>query len=122
MPDKEKKRMSPDVLFALITAAYFAACAVIWCVCDSSRNSSYVEPLPLETSAAEEEPVGLLRIDLNTASAEKLMEISGIGEVTAGNIIEYREQNGRFYDVDELIEVRGIGKKTLEKIRPYLTV
>ncbi len=121
MTVKEKRRINANVVFAVLTVTYIAFCAVIWCVYDSLRNSSYVEPLPLEMSAADE-PVIISKTDLNTALAEELMAISGIGEVMAGNIIEYREQNGGFTDVDELLEVRGIGKKTLAKIRPYLTV
>lgn len=61
-------------------------------------------------------------LDLNTASERALQKISGIGEVTAQAIVEYRELRGGFSSVDELINVRGIGQATLEKIRPYLKV
>ncbi|PJM73136.1 competence protein ComEA [Bifidobacterium primatium] len=61
-------------------------------------------------------------IDLNTATAEQLDTINGIGPVTARRILEHRARNGRFTSVDELLDVQGIGAKTLEKIRPYVTV
>jgi competence protein ComEA len=61
-------------------------------------------------------------IDLNTATAEQLEAIPGIGPVLAQRIIEYRQTRGRFQSVDELLEVRGIGSKRLENMRPYVVV
>lgn len=61
-------------------------------------------------------------IDLNTASQAQLESVKGIGPVTAANIIAYRASAGRFTSVDELLNVQGIGAKTLEKIRPYVGV
>ena len=50
------------------------------------------------------------------------MEVPGIGEAIAARILEYRETVGKFLTVDELLNVSGIGEKTLEKMRPYFTV
>ena len=61
-------------------------------------------------------------INLNTATAEQLEAIPGIGPVLAQRIIEYRQMHGRFQSVDELLEVRGIGPKRLENMRPYVVV
>ena len=61
-------------------------------------------------------------INLNTATAEQLEAIPGIGPVLAQRIIEYRQTRGRFQSVDELLEVRGIGSKRLENMRPYVVV
>ena len=61
-------------------------------------------------------------ININTASAYKLTELDGIGEVKAEAIVRYREENGKFTSVDELLNVKGIGEKTLEKIRDRITV
>ena len=61
-------------------------------------------------------------INLNTATADQLEAIPGIGPVLAQRIIEYRQTHGRFQSVDELLEVRGIGPKRLENMRPYVTV
>lgn len=62
-------------------------------------------------------------ININTATAEELAEfLPGIGEIKAKRIVEYREASGGFDSVDELLNVSGIGEKTLEKLRPYCRV
>jgi competence protein ComEA len=61
-------------------------------------------------------------ININTASATELEELSGIGEVLAAAIVDYRTENGSFASVDELEDVSGIGPSTLEEIRDQVTV
>lgn len=61
-------------------------------------------------------------VNLNTATLEELDSISGIGPVTARKILDYRQQIGMFSSVDQLLEVSGIGVKTLEKMRAKVTV
>lgn len=64
---------------------------------------------------------GTIRINLTTASAEQLQQVPGIGKVLADRIIAYRTLYG-FNSVDDLINITGIGQKTLEKIREYFYV
>jgi competence protein ComEA len=61
-------------------------------------------------------------ININTASATELETLSGIGEVLAATIVEYRTQNGPFASVEELMDVSGIGPATLDEIRDHVTV
>ncbi|WP_420456180.1 ComEA family DNA-binding protein [Rubrivirga sp.] len=60
-------------------------------------------------------------IDVNTASAEMLDTVPGIGPAIAGRILAFRAQNGPFRSVADLEQVRGIGPRTLERMAPYLT-
>lgn len=71
-------------------------------------------------------PLTLLAADtvnINTADKETLMTvITGVGEKKADAIIEYREKNGPFKSIDELMNIKGIGQGTLDKHRNMLTV
>ena len=62
------------------------------------------------------------RININTASRGELMDLSGIGEVLAGRIIEYRERNGGFSRIEDLRNVSGIGEKRFEAIKDDIRV
>jgi len=64
----------------------------------------------------------LPRIDINHATVEQLTQLSRIGNVVAQRIVDYREQNGPFQSVDEIIAVRGIGEKVFEQIKDHITV
>ncbi|MDY6821919.1 MAG: helix-hairpin-helix domain-containing protein, partial [Deferribacterota bacterium] len=61
--------------------------------------------------------VAIAKIDLNSATKKQLMSLDGIGEVKAEAIIEYRERYGKIYSIEELININGIGKKTIENIK-----
>ena len=61
-------------------------------------------------------------IDLNTASSEQLQRLPGVGPVTAQRILDYRKKSGPFQAVEDLLAVKGISTKRLEKIRPYVMV
>ncbi len=60
-------------------------------------------------------------VNLNTATKEELMSISGIGESKAKNIIEYRNKN-KFTKIEDILNVSGIGESVFEKIKEYITV
>ncbi|NMM99834.1 competence protein ComEA [Bifidobacterium sp. DSM 109958] len=60
------------------------------------------------------------RIDINTASADELDGVTGIGPAIARRIVDHRERHGRFSSVDDLLDVPGIGAKTLAKMRDEL--
>lgn len=61
-------------------------------------------------------------VNINTASATEIATLPGIGAKTAARIIEYRQKNGPFKKVEELMNVRGIGEKNFLKLKPQLAV
>jgi len=61
-------------------------------------------------------------ININTANFEELQQVPGIGPATAEKILQMRKSYGTFKSVDDLLSIKGIGKKRLEKMRKYLTV
>ena len=61
-------------------------------------------------------------VNLNTASAEELSLLPGVGPSRARAIIELRQQRGGFKRVEDLLEVKGIGESSLAKLKPYLAI
>ena len=101
-----------SLMFALLTSASVAVTAA------PAAPSSVGAPMTAEVQATIAE-----KINLNKADAQTLQkELAGIGKNKADAIVAYRESNGEFTSVDELIEVKGIGKSILEKNRDKLSV
>ena len=67
-------------------------------------------------------PLAHAALDLNTATKEQLVALSGIGPAKAQAILDYRAQHGGFKSVDELKDVKGIGARRFEKLKSELTV
>ena len=61
-------------------------------------------------------------VNINTATLEELKVLPSVGDVTAQNIIDYRERNGKFNDIDDLKNVTRIGTKTFEKLKDLISV
>ncbi len=61
-------------------------------------------------------------VNVNTATVEQLQSLPGIGGVTAERIVAYRTQNGPFATVDDLVKVKGVGSKVLEKVRAQIVL
>ena len=68
----------------------------------------------------EEETKGL--ININKATAEKLMTLPGIGSSRAADIVSYRTDNGRFQTIEDIMKVSGIKEAAFNKIRNYICV
>jgi competence protein ComEA len=61
-------------------------------------------------------------VNINTATSEELQQVPGIGPATAQKILQMRKSYGAFKSVDDLLAIRGLGQKRLDKMRKYLTV
>ena len=79
-------------------------------------NEEYSQSQTTETLAPSTPEL----LNINTASAEELQTLPNIGVQMAQRIVDYREQHGKFASVEALQKVKGIGAKTLEKLRPLV--
>ena len=61
-------------------------------------------------------------VNLNTATAADLRTLPNVGPATAARIIEYRQKNGGFKKIEDLMNVKGIGEKSFLKLKPLVTV
>jgi competence protein ComEA len=61
-------------------------------------------------------------VNINSASASQLEALPGIGAKTAARIIDYRQKNGPFKKIEELMNVRGVGEKNFLKLKPQIVV
>ncbi|MBK5552230.1 MULTISPECIES: ComEA family DNA-binding protein [unclassified Pseudomonas] len=103
-----------SLVFALLTSASIAAIAA-----PAAKPEAVNAPMVLDVAAKAQGE----KIDLNGADAPTLQrELAGVGEAKAKAIVAYRETNGPFASVDELLEVKGIGKAILDRNREKLQV
>ena len=80
-------------------------------------NAATIQDTPAGAKAAPAQVV-----NINTAPAEQLERLPGVGPKTAARIVEYRQKNGGFKKIEELMNVRGIGEKAFLKMKSQLTV
>lgn len=123
-------RLSPAQergLIVLVAIGLVASGLALFLPTIRSRPLTLLEPiditgvrvlLPTFLDAEEKDDM----VNLNTASAEELTSLPGIGEVLAARIVAYREEHGPFQTLDDLMQVSGIGSKVVEEIRDLVTV
>jgi competence protein ComEA len=87
----------------------------------NSTNPNEAASPPLASSGTSSVAISGL-VNLNTATLQELDTIPGVGPVTAQRILDHRRRIGRFTSIDQLLDISGIGPKTLEKIRPQVSV
>ena len=71
-------------------------------------------------AVAAEASQGAGVVNINTATSDQLQMLPRVGPALAGRIIDFREANGAFESVDEILAVKGIGESSFEKLRPYI--
>ncbi|MBN2242892.1 MAG: helix-hairpin-helix domain-containing protein [Acidobacteria bacterium] len=81
-----------------------------------------IGPVSLPAQQSGRDAVSVEKINLNTATAEQLETLPGIGPASAKNILEYRSKVGKFNRIEEIINIKGIGEKKFQKIKDRLTV
>ena len=95
-------------------------CALILCV------GLLCSPMSATAQQAEANPAAktanAAKVNLNSATAEQLTSLPGVGHATARLIIEYRERAGKFNRIEELMNIRGIGERRFETLRDLVTL
>ena len=93
------------------------------CICPKIENNACIDNNNKYTNISNETNQGTSnKISLNNASKEELMTLNGIGESKANAIIEYRNNNGLFKQIEDITNVKGIGNSVYEKIKDRLTL
>ncbi len=93
---------------------------------DSNTDSKFESKSDLqpeiEAKSGDHSESGSGLVNINTAGADELKTLSGIGDSRAADIIAYREANGSFGSIEDIMNVSGIGESIFNKIKPYITV
>lgn len=117
-------------LLLAATAVFLAFTAGIYLGRNHSRGGVSVQvpaamysapTAPMETASLTTQTISY-PIDINTASAEELETLPGIGRILARRIVAFREENGRFSRLEELMQVEGIGEKRMEELLEYIWI
>jgi competence protein ComEA len=83
---------------------------------------AFVLSTGLASAAPAAKPAPAGKVNLNTATAEQLTSLPGVGPKLAARIVEHRQKEGPFKTAQELMNVKGVGEKNFQKIQGYLTV
>ncbi len=126
MKEKFMKISRLEAVVLLLTAL-FAVGTLLWFWKAPPRQEVVVSAMkePAREEPEDSEAEGMLEgevINLNQATLSDLTRLPAIGETKGEMILAWREEHGGFSAVEELLEVKGIGEATLEKLRPYVTV
>ena len=120
------EKISPLELAVLLLTALFAVGTLLWFLLAGPRQEvQVVKTGELSGQLPQVEAPGILpgeKIDLNTASPADLTRLPGIGEGRAEAIAAWREENGPFAAVEDIMNVSGIGEGVFEGLKDYVTV
>lgn len=118
MREDSQKRNNRWFAFIVCYCAVMLAVLIGLRIWDFNRTVS----AEFEEQAEIPPPVTVLLVDINTADLDELTELPGIGEGLGKRIIEYRDKNGVFTCIEDIMKVEGIGQKTFDKLSALITV
>lgn len=105
-----------SLIIILINAAFLGGAVLLW---NFSSGGEAIAVTEISMPVLDEK---IELVNLNTASFDELKTLSGISDVLAQRIIDYRNDNGGFAEIEEFMNVKGIGEKIFEKNKDKLTV
>ena len=100
------------------------SCAIVTLMLAATVGAPAVTAEQAQAKAAPAKPAvtSASPVNINTASTSQIEVLPGIGARTAERIVEYRQKNGGFKKIEELMNVKGIGEKSFLKLKPLITV
>ena len=130
MPNSQLKYKAGKLYFLLVCLFLFTGCgqkkAEFYAGAESQQNAfeedDTLEKEPEKVTSATEEISKPKLVNINTASAEELMMLPGIGEVRATAIIEHRQKAGDFQKIEDIMNVKGIKTGIFSKINSLICV
>ncbi|MCF2948420.1 ComEA family DNA-binding protein [Paraglaciecola aquimarina] len=94
-------------------------CLLSAMVCSSFSYPVFADPAKNKLTQSQKQ---MTKVNLNTTSLEQLVSLPGVGKKKAEAIIEYRTKNGKYQSVDDLMKVKGVGKKMLSKLKSQISI
>ncbi len=107
-----------QLILICLTAAFICILLGIYI----GRNDNHIILITGRKNTVTTIPQSNRKLDINTATSTQLQQLPGIGDTIAQNIIDYREQNGPFIIIDDLLKVDGIGNGRLEDLLEYIYI
>lgn len=114
------------IILVMITSFFIAVMFGVFLGRRSSQEEIHLSDIEnvdyTHTSTSQTEPTRSGKLNINFATARELAMLPGIGDTNAQHIIDYRNKNGPFLSIDDLLNVKGIGQKRFDSISKYITV
>ena len=111
--------MTKTDLFLLgLTVLFLLAVALTWLLTPRTARGDY----EIEAEQPTEDAAQLRMVNINTAGVDELDSLPGIGPVLAQRIVDYRTEHGPFRSAEELMQVEGIGRATMESIQDFIVM
>ncbi len=118
----QNMRTTLVIAIALVVTAFSSASQAQQSAAPAWASPSAQANAGAQAGKPEKPAPATAAVNLNTATAKQLETLPGVGPATAARILEYREKNGRFKKIEDLMNVRGIGEKTFLTLKPLIVV
>lgn len=120
--ERQIRPTKTEKILLILTAAFLCLMLVLLFYARTGGAAGNYAVETERAAASSELTPDVTPVDINTAGVEELATLPGIGEKLAERIVKYREDNGDFTSVDDLVNVSGIGEGKLEALRDYVSV